>query len=57
MNWESVPDGTKYRHEDGTIWIKEYGDFFRCPEKNITAAPFQTPTLLSSGKFTLLNDD
>lgn len=56
ITWESVPDGTKYRHQDGTTWIKENGGFFRCIDTNRTAPPFQAPQMLASGQFILLDD-
>lgn len=56
ITWESVPNGTKYRHQDGTTWIKEHGGFFRCIDTNRTAPPFQAPQMLASGNFTLINE-
>lgn len=55
-DWDKVPDGTKYRHEDGTTWIKEDGGFFHCIDTNRTAPPSQAPEILTSGKFVLINN-
>lgn len=56
-NWESIPNGTKYQHQDGTTWIKEHGVFFRCIDTNRTAPSFQAPQMLASGKFTLIENE
>ena len=55
--WEAMPTGTKLRHADGSIWIKEKGGFLHCHEKKTTAPPMQVPQLLASSEFTLLEND
>lgn len=49
-NWDSIPDGTQFRYEDGTTWVRENGGFLRCPEKNVTAIPFQAREMFTNGK-------
>lgn len=55
--WETMPIGTKLRHADGTIWVKEQGGFLHCAEKKTTAPPIQVPQLLASNEFTPLEND
>lgn len=55
--WEAIPVGTKYRHENGSIWIKEAGGFFHCPESKRTAPPTQAAEMLASGRFKPLEEE
>lgn len=55
--WEAIPVGTKYRHENGSIWIKEAGGFFHCPESKRTAPPAQAAEMLASGRFKPLEEE
>ncbi len=55
--WEAMPIGTKLRHADGSIWIKEKGGFLHCAEKKTTAPPMQVAQLLASGEFTVLENE